>query len=701
MQRYDEALNLANRATERFPLIARIWFDLSLVHRATLDRHGEIEALEKALEINPSWGKVVRQLADAYVNLGQLQQARTMLEEAIAKTPLDYATHGSLADLLWRLGEKEQAIEGLKRAVTLEPGYDWAWRSLRTWSRELKREDETIAFVREMTEKRSGEPRSWLLIAETLHRPEHLEERLQALGRVIELDPRLVEAYQLRAKLLAEAKRFDEARAACHPEIFDGDLPLPLRNAAAMVEAEGGNVKQALDQMRAIVADEPNSFEAWSQLADWTAREQGRQSEYVEAATELVRIAPNYAVSWGYLGAARRANIDRLGAIEAFKRAYALDPNYDFGGFSLFDLQLEEGEIGAAKDTLRVLKRQIGSDWVTLRELELAVKEKDAETATKLLRRLCQETPAEREVIELAIKAMDWNNMEAQVERVLDESLDAPMANPTVGDVWADRWIQRGEYEKCRRRLESCSETNAVWYRAAANYLYQVTQDRRMTEAHKFIQSNTAALRADNDTWGLAGHALFELGLYPDVAEWLSDWRSRPALKPWVLWNYVLALRELNRDAEAYEAGQAALQLAPDDLTDAHRVLLALDDALANKPATAAEQLGQIRYEGLRTWDKFSYDTAVLIVQAARPSQSGIRQLSKLAGLRRANPFFWKDKLLFKSHWRATLKIAKSTFNLLVKAWAYLVIGRLYAKRTFILAQACLKSKGGRIFGGE
>ena len=83
-----------------------------------------------------------------------------MLEEAIAQKPLDCTNYGCLAALLWRVGEKEQAIERVKRAVTLEPGYDWAWNSLRNWSRELKREDETVALVREIAEKRSGEARS-------------------------------------------------------------------------------------------------------------------------------------------------------------------------------------------------------------------------------------------------------------------------------------------------------------------------------------------------------------------------------------------------------------------------------------------------------------------------------------------------------------------------------------------------------------
>jgi tetratricopeptide (TPR) repeat protein len=450
-----------------------------------------------------------------------------------------------------------------------------------------------------------------------------------------------------------------------------------------MVEAESGNMEQAIEQMRVIVAEEPNNYEGWRRLADWTGRDQKHKREYLKAATELVRIAPNYVVSFGYLGAAREWNGDRAGAKEAFRRAVKLAPDYQYAGLYLFDLELKDGEIAAAKETLGVLQQHVGGNWVKVRELELAVREKNTEAATAILRYLCRETEAEREVLEAAIEPMDWNKMAAEVERVLDESLDTATANPTVGEVWANRRIKRSEHEKCRRRLESCSEKTAAWYSAAAQYLYQATEDMRMIAMEKFIRNTAAALRSNNETWGLVGHALFEMHQYSEVAEWTSDWRSRNP-QPWVLLNYALALRELNRDAEAYPISQEALQLPPDNLSDAHRVLLALDDALADRSDAAAERLREIRYDALRAWDKFGYDTAVLIVEAARSSQSGIKQLSKLAALRRTNQFFWKDKLLFKWHWCATLKIAESSDNVLVKLWAYLLMGGLYVRRTLM-----------------
>jgi hypothetical protein len=68
---------------------------------------------------------------------------------------------------------------------------------------------------------------------------------------------------------LTEAKRFDEARAACRPAIFGDQPPADLRIMAANVEAERGELLEAVKILRALVKDEPNYFPAWYQLADW------------------------------------------------------------------------------------------------------------------------------------------------------------------------------------------------------------------------------------------------------------------------------------------------------------------------------------------------------------------------------------------------------------------------------------------------
>ncbi len=228
MKRLDEALVAAQQATQRFPLLPRIWLDLAGVHRSREDSAGEVQALEQALEINPTWGPPARRLAEIHDAAGDPQKSRTVLEQAAARDPGDAINQGCLADVLWRLDEKPAAIERLQRALRLDPGYDWGWDTLPRWLTEFDRGGEVLDLAREIAAARPGEARSWMILGRILP-DESIEEALAALDRAIALNPCLGDAHDLRAERLANAGRFEEALAACSPAAWPDRPPVQLR----------------------------------------------------------------------------------------------------------------------------------------------------------------------------------------------------------------------------------------------------------------------------------------------------------------------------------------------------------------------------------------------------------------------------------------------------------------------------------------
>jgi tetratricopeptide (TPR) repeat protein len=86
---FDEALSLAREAVEQFPLVPRVWTELSQVHRARGEREDEPAPLVHALSLSPAWGFASRALSDALSRQGELAQARVVLEKAVAAAPLD------------------------------------------------------------------------------------------------------------------------------------------------------------------------------------------------------------------------------------------------------------------------------------------------------------------------------------------------------------------------------------------------------------------------------------------------------------------------------------------------------------------------------------------------------------------------------------------------------------------------------------
>jgi tetratricopeptide (TPR) repeat protein len=402
MDRLDEALELARGATEKFPLLPVLWVDLSHVHRARGEWDAERVALEKALEISPAYGAAIRDLCAAHERVGHYEQSKELLQAGLAREPLNAQYQAWLADTLWRMAstreERESAVEAMCAALQLDSFEEWAWDALREWTGELNCSQRAAQLAREFTQRRPGDARSWVTLARTLAEPDDLEERLQALARAIELRPRYFEAYDLRAELLCEAERVDEALEACRPllnaDADDGasstqeSIPSTLRGRMAWIEAQRGAMEKAIEMMNAVVADDPNFYWGWRQLAHWHDTG-GRVDEYLKAAREMARIAPQSAGAHGIVGDALLQAGDRAGAKREFARALAAMPDYPFAGVSLFDLQLEDNELDDASATIETLLRNVDDDHTRARAIQLAVQRKDVASATSHLRAMC------------------------------------------------------------------------------------------------------------------------------------------------------------------------------------------------------------------------------------------------------------------------------------------------------------------------
>ena len=155
-----------------------------------------------------------------------------------------------------------------------------------------ERPEEAIELARQLTVRRAGEVRSWLILAQMLSGDTALEERLAACEKALSLNPRSIEVADLKATLLSQAKRFDEALAACLPAAWSGSPPLPMRGRAAWILAQRGKLPEAIQQMRAILHEEPFYYWGWQTLCHWL--QSGKNgADFLDAASEMAKFFPN------------------------------------------------------------------------------------------------------------------------------------------------------------------------------------------------------------------------------------------------------------------------------------------------------------------------------------------------------------------------------------------------------------------------
>ncbi len=603
-----EALSLALKASERFPLAPRSWFDLALAHEANLNFPSQIEALQRTLSISPSWMPAVQKLADAYDRTGKLRQARNLLEQAISFAPLSAHMHGYLANVLWKMGEKEQAITVVQKALSLQPDYDWAWRSLSHWGEELMRPTLGEDCACALTERRPGDPRAWLTLAKMTSGEEKIAQKLTALERAIQLHPTFIEAHSTRTFLLADAGCYDEALAAARPPIFGRDLPPELRTAEAYVEAQRGDVQKALKKMRAALQEEPNYAPGWERLARW-CRTLEYPDEYLEAAKNLVRLMPHYAVALGYLGEAKLWLRDRDGAKECYQRALTLAPDYDFVGFALFDLYLEENNLRGAESTLEILQQHVNSNATKLRALRYAAKRNNSDLAHAHFYDLCLATELATEYLDKAFTAMTEARLGRTIDVVLENALDKSTVNPYVGSLWIRRHAEQKRLGECVARLDWMVRQGAtsLWHCAAREYLEACVQMNLAEQVKTFVKRYGRSLQSETQSWGVAGSALYKIGDLQGTADWMLEWEERRDATSWMLWSLALALRALGREENAHYVSNYAITLPPDHCTCSHLALLSLDEVLAGKLEDAAQHAARVTPQSLTEWDQVTF----------------------------------------------------------------------------------------------
>ena len=421
LNRLDEAHALARDATDRFPLLAKLWLDRGQVCHAMGNAEGRLDALREAVAVAPGWSPAARDLAEALDDADEPGDAVAVLRRNAARSPLDPMAHGFLAEWLWEVGESRAALDRAKLAVRHEPGYDWAWHAVQLWAERLDEPDEPAALVRDLTRDRPGDPRVWLRLARALHHPRHTDEVLAALDTAVRLDPRGVEAHDLRAERLAEVGRFDEALAAARPSQLAADLPFVLQGRLAWVEAKRGNYAAAIPPMHALVAVDPKYVWGWHQLADWY-NETGRPEGYLEAASELARLQPGHPVSLTMRGEAKIQTGDRDGGKADLRDALKASATYSPAAAILFDAHLADEDYRDARQVLAILQEHLAGPEVAVKQLQLACRTGDADGATRAFAEVCEGPGQSPFPIQAGLNEMRAAGWEDRAARILREA---------------------------------------------------------------------------------------------------------------------------------------------------------------------------------------------------------------------------------------------------------------------------------------
>ena len=568
MDRLDEADIVAREMVERFPLMPSCWLYLSQVQAARKNAQQQIQALEQALEINPTWTMAARQLAEVFAEQDQKEKAEKILRRALSQSPREAETLGCLAELLWSVDRRDEAIDAVRRAVDIEPGYQWCWDAMRCWGPIVDQPNLAIDAAKELAQRRPTEPRSWLILAEAFQAPQHRNECLQALDKALELSPRNLDAYSMKAWALAAAHRFDEAIEVCRPAVFGDDTPLQLRGREAEIIYQSGNEEGAIASMRQVLEADPDYVWAWNCLYNWY-EELERFEGCKEAAEQFVRIAPRNEEAWAYLGDAERKLGNLPTAAQHFARAMELNPNYAEALGALLHATLELKDAPAARQALDEYPNALNELGRMIWEVEIATAQQDQDQALEVLANICQHEEVEYGHVHHAVTPMMNAEWGGAVRHSLVSLLQQPETSVSVAAILADVCLYLEDTRTIDEQLSQLDPQQEAWAALAEQALTQAASQQELVAwGESLMKKYLVEIRGSSRCWAAAALVYEAQGRANELIRWMDDWRSRDDLKPYMLLTLIEHLwRKKDRqtgNAIAREASE--MPEAPDEL---------------------------------------------------------------------------------------------------------------------------------------
>ncbi|HEV2692729.1 MAG TPA: C39 family peptidase, partial [Verrucomicrobiae bacterium] len=627
LKRLDEALDIAKQATERFPHMPRIWLDLAKVHQWRKELDLEIDAARRAFEINPGWSRATLRLTDALERRGKFEDAGKIFERALPHVPNDAQVHAGYAHLLWRQRQPARAFAELERALRIAPGYEWAWDLFREWATERGEPRRAADFVRTLTQERPGERRVWLMLARTLQGPDAMAERLDAIDKALALEQRSTEAWDLKAELLANGEQFDDALQAVTDglQVCLSELHI-LRGRRAWVEARRRRLPEAVRLMREVLAENSGYVWGWNQLSHWLV-EQGSLVDAAAALETLQRLRPHDSWVSRQLGFLKLKQDDRAGAQKSFAAAFQIAPTDVQAAHNLFELQLKSSDLTGAAETLRLMELHQPGAATDAVEITLLLRLNEKKVAAKILEKLCASADPDDWPLNAASDAFRRAGQSGLALKIYKRSLKSGSCNPQTATAairlllarrqhWSAVWLflqlQPGEPQR----------------RAAAPVVQGLAEAKEALAFRWLLWRRRSVLAAEDASWGQVGYALSTFQRSKASALWLSDWRNRRDVQPWMLFNLCLGLRQLGRYPESTEVVRYAVQKWGHREGSADlRLFLAVEDALAGDVAGTQENLKQVSIR-----EKVAYDQDLLAIAKAlvefqqSPAQERVKQ---------------------------------------------------------------------------
>ncbi len=263
-----------------------------------------IALCRKILHIDPQSSIAYQTIGKALLATGDLEQAVSSYQEAIALRPDQPELYANLGSVRAQQKQWQEALKCYQKAIELKPDFAGVYRNIaRLWER--LNQPETAAQAREKAyslEPETVKPQERLKLGDDFLKLGQTTKAIAHYQRVIEAKPNWLEAYQRLGKALEKAGRWEEATEtwkkamSCSPQTStDTNLPAP---------------NQELETLK-------QTCQSYLEQKNW--------EKAIAAAKQALTIQED-AVTWHLLGKAQQGAQQPQASAQSYRHAIALHP---------------------------------------------------------------------------------------------------------------------------------------------------------------------------------------------------------------------------------------------------------------------------------------------------------------------------------------------------------------------------------------
>lgn len=118
-----EELRLLKELAEKAPKEKRVYYALGVWYGMNNEPDKAIDALKKALDLDPEYSEPLNQIAYQYMKKGDYARALSYFRRYATLSPDDANPHDSMGDLLWQMGKLDDALAEFEKALAIKPDF--------------------------------------------------------------------------------------------------------------------------------------------------------------------------------------------------------------------------------------------------------------------------------------------------------------------------------------------------------------------------------------------------------------------------------------------------------------------------------------------------------------------------------------------------------------------------------------------------